>query len=171
MAKEKRKMRIQCANKIKKMYINSVFRGKVKSLFSMVAIFKGHLHWLVERVREKIMARNCKKVQKAVKAFLLERRMQKYREAGTKAVTRLSAFYRMNKQRRKFLKIRSQAIAVQANIRFFLSMAAFIRLKHCREVAYHLFEQGWLKVENAKASMIQKHWKGYQVRRRYKKIM
>jgi hypothetical protein len=48
MAKEKRKMRIQCTNKIKKMYINSVFRGKVKEMFKTVAIFKGYMTLMVE---------------------------------------------------------------------------------------------------------------------------
>ena len=49
----------------------------------------------------------------------------------------------MRKQRRKFLKIKGDATKLQANIRFFLGMAAFIRLRHCREVAYHLFEESW----------------------------
>jgi hypothetical protein len=50
-------------------------------------------------------------------------------------------------------------------------MAAFIRLRHCREVAYHLFEQGWHQIENEKARLIQKAYKGYVVRRRYHKVM
>ena len=171
MAKEKRKLRMHSADKIKRMYVNSVFRGKVKEMFKMVAIFKGHLVKMVEEVRMKIMAKNCAKVQKVVKAFLLERRMQKYRIAGTKAVTKLSAFYRMRKQRRKYLKIRNQIIKVQSNLRFFLSMAAFIRFKHCRDIAYNFFEAGWKEVENQKARMIQKHWKGFLVKRRYDKVM
>lgn len=57
----------------------------------------------------------------------MEKRLQKYKEAGTKAVTKIAAYYRMRKQRRKFLKIRAQAIKLQANIRFYLAMAAFIR--------------------------------------------
>ena len=51
MAKEKRKMRIQCANAIKRMYVSSVFRGNVKKLFQRTAIFKGHLLWVVEKIR------------------------------------------------------------------------------------------------------------------------
>ena len=51
MAKEKRKMRIQCANKINKMYTNSVFRGKVKNLFKTVTIFKGFMTLIIEKVR------------------------------------------------------------------------------------------------------------------------
>ena len=97
--------------------------------------------------------------------------MEKYRIAGTKAVTRLSAFWRMRKERKKYLKIRSQAILLQANVRFFLGMAAFIRFKHCREITNNLFEEGWRKIEETKAIMIQKHWKGYVVRRRYKECL
>ena len=71
MAKEKRKMRIQCANSIKRMYVSSVFRGKVKDLFKMNAIFKGHLLWLVEKIREKIFKKKCGKITKAVRSFLM----------------------------------------------------------------------------------------------------
>ena len=66
--------------------------------------------------------------------------MEKYRIAGTKAVTRISAFYRMRKQRRKYLKIKEDAIRLQANMRFFLSMASFIRFKHCRDISSFFFE-------------------------------
>ena len=72
--------------------------------------------------------------------------MEKYKIAGTKAVTRISAFYRMRRERKKFLKVRKDTIRLQANIRFFLSMAAFIRFKHCRQVASEIFEEGWKKI-------------------------
>ena len=97
--------------------------------------------------------------------------MQKYRIAGTKAVTRLTAFYRMRRERRKYLKTKADVIRLQANTRYFLAMAAFIRFKHCRDIAHLFFEQGWRKIEETKAIMIQKHWKGYVVRRRYKKCL
>ena len=129
------------------MYNSSVFRRKVKGLFQMVAIFKGHLLWMVENIRQKILKRKCIKIQKAVKVYLMEKRMEKYRIAGTKAVTRISAFYRMRKQRRKYLKVRNDAIRLQANIRFFLSMAAFMRYKNCKAIADYLFETGWKEIE------------------------
>jgi hypothetical protein len=41
----------------------------------------------------------------------------------------------MKKQRQIFLKIRQQATKIQANIRFFLTMAQYFREKNCRETA------------------------------------
>ncbi len=52
----------------------------------------------------------------------------------------------MRKQRRKFLEIRQNAIKLQANVRFFLTMAAYFRLKNCREAAQAIFEAGWKKI-------------------------
>ena len=127
MAKEKRKMRIQCANKIKHMYRSSVFRGQVSTFFRRIAVLKGCLTNLAAEARAKILNRKCSTVQKYVRRYLLEKRLQKIKEQGTKSVTKIAAFYRMRKQRRKFLDIRAKAIKVQANIRFFLSMAAYFR--------------------------------------------
>jgi hypothetical protein len=78
---------------------------------------------------------------------------------------------RMKKQRRAFLKTREQVIKVQANIRFFLNMAKYFRIKNCQEVAMNIFEKGWVKVQNSKAVYIQKCWKGYTVRRRLRLVM
>jgi hypothetical protein len=77
----------------------------------------------------------------------------------------------MKKQRSAFLKIKEQAIKLQANIRFFLTMAHYIKEKNCREAAIYIFERGWLEVQNRKAVLIQKTWKGYKVRRMFTKIM
>lgn len=171
MAKEKRKMRIQCANKIKRMYVNSVFRGKAKAQFKRVAIMKGYLCQLVGEVRTQIMNTKCSKVQKVVRRYLMEKRLQKIKEQATKSVTRIAAYYRMKKERSKFLDIRRKTIKVQANIRFMLTMAAYFRFKNCREIAYELFEAGWKQIQYHKAVLIQKAWKGYSVRRRFKQVM
>jgi len=47
MAKEKRKMRIQCANKIKRMYISSVFRGQVSKFLNSIKILKTNLKFVI----------------------------------------------------------------------------------------------------------------------------
>lgn len=139
MAKEKRKMRIQCANKIKRMYVSSVFRGKVNTFLKRVAILKGHLCQMITKVRAEILNRKCSKIQSYIRKYLLEKRLQKIKEQGTKSVTRIAAFFKMKKERRKFLETRQKIIKVQANIRFFLAMAAYIREKNCKEIALHIF--------------------------------
>ena len=50
-------------------------------------------------------------------------------------------------------------------------MAAYFRLKNCREVTQYIFERAWKNIEDKKAIMIQKHWKGYKVRIKFKKVM
>jgi hypothetical protein len=59
------------------MYVKHVMRGKAHTLFKRVAIFKGYLVRLVAHVRAKIMNRNCTKVQKSIKKYLLDKRLQK----------------------------------------------------------------------------------------------
>lgn len=171
MAKEKRKMRIQCANKIKRMYVNSVFRSKAKAQFKRVAILKGYLCQLVAEVRTQIMNDKCSKLQKVIRKYLMEKRLQKIKEQATKSVTKIAAYYRMKKERRRFLDIREKTIKIQANIRFMLTMAAYFRFKNCREVAVEVFEAGWRQIQHNKAVLIQKSWKGYTVRRRFHQVM
>ena len=171
MTKEKRKMRIQCTNKIKRMYQCSVFRGKVNRFFKRIAIFKGQLCGLVAQVRMDIMNRNCTKVQIACRKYILEKRLQKIKEQGTKSVTKIAAFFKMKRERRKFLASKSKVIKLQSKVRFFINMASYVKERNCREVANYIFECGWMKVQHRQAIMIQKTWKGYTVRRTFKKVM
>jgi hypothetical protein len=77
----------------------------------------------------------------------------------------------MKKQRAAFLKIKSQVVSIQANIRFFMTMAQYFKEKNCREAAIFIFEEGWKKIQDQKVILIQKRWKGYVVRRKFKSIM
>jgi hypothetical protein len=77
----------------------------------------------------------------------------------------------MKKQRHLFLEIRQKAIKIQANMRFFLTMAQYIKEKNCRDAALFIFECGWKEIQNRKAILIQKTWKGYKVRRMFTKVM
>lgn len=47
MAKEKRKLRIQAVNKIKRAFKSSVFRGQVKQFMKRIKIMKIHLITIV----------------------------------------------------------------------------------------------------------------------------
>jgi hypothetical protein len=70
-------MRIQCANKIKRMYVSSVFRGQVSTFLQSIRVLKKHLLIIVAKIREKIKVRKCIKIQKRIKKYLLEKRLQK----------------------------------------------------------------------------------------------
>lgn len=127
MAKEKRKMRIQCANKIKRMYVSSVFRGQTKKFLFSIKVLKSHLLFTVHKIREKIMIKKCTKIQKYIKKYLLEKRLQKIKEKAEKSVSTINAYLKMKKQRYAFLQIKTKVITVQANIRFFLTMAQYFK--------------------------------------------
>jgi hypothetical protein len=86
-------------------------------------------------------------------------------------VNKIAAVYRMKKQRKIFLELRAKAIKMQANIRYFLTMANYLKYKNCREAALFVFEKGWQKLQDKKAVLIQKHWKGYLTRRKFKVVM
>lgn len=77
----------------------------------------------------------------------------------------------MKKQRYAFLQIKTKVITIQANIRFFLTMAQYLKEKNCREAALYIFEEGWKKIQDQKAVLIQKSWKGYVIRRKFTAIM
>ena len=124
-------MRIQCANKIKHMYEHAKFRTQAKDFIKKIKILKIHLLTFLSMVREKIKNKKCKIIQKRIKKFLLEKRLQKIKEQATKSVTKISSVYKMKIQRRIFLQTRSKAIAIQKNIRFYLSMCNFIKIKNC----------------------------------------
>lgn len=127
LAKEKRKHRIQCANKMKRMYQSAVFRGQVKAFLQSIRIMKLHMFWLVSEVREKILNHKCSRVQFYIKRYLLEKRFQRIKEQATKSVTKISAQWKMYKQRKIYLEIRKKAISLQANVRFFISMGRYLK--------------------------------------------
>ena len=41
----------------------------------------------------------------------------------------------MKKQRKIYLQLRAKAMKIQANIRYFLTMANYIKFKNCRDAA------------------------------------
>lgn len=51
MAKEKRKLRIQAANKIKRAFKSSVLRGQVKDFFKRIKLMKIHLLTILSKIR------------------------------------------------------------------------------------------------------------------------
>jgi hypothetical protein len=125
---------------------------------------------MVSKVREKILVRKVRKIQNVVKKYLLDKRLEKIKEQATKLVNRLHSVIKMKKQRALYLAIRQKIIKVQANIRFFLSMAKYFREKNCRDVAYILLDKAWGVIMNHKAILIQKAWKGFSVRQKYKRV-
>jgi len=106
MAKEKRKMRIQCANKIKRMYVSSVFRRKVTLFLKAVKVLKGHMLALVQDIRMKLMKKKCVKIQRYIRKYLLDKRLQKIKAQAEKSVTKIASVLKMKKQRAIFLKIK-----------------------------------------------------------------
>jgi hypothetical protein len=85
------------------MYVSSVFRGQVKTFLGSIRILKKHMLAIVAKVREKIKIRKCIKIQKRIKKYLLEKRLQKIKEQATRSVSKISAYYKMKKQRNIFL--------------------------------------------------------------------
>ena len=85
------------------MYKNAVFRGKVTVFNSRIALLKKDMLTLLKSVRQKLFLKKIIKVQSSVRKYIMNIRFEKIKEEATKSVTKISAFYRMKKQRRKFL--------------------------------------------------------------------
>ena len=106
-----------------------------------------------------------------MRRYLLEKRFQRIKEQATKSVTKIGATWKMYKQRKIYLRIRQNIIKIQAHARFFTSMGKFFKLQKCREAALHIFERTWREIEHKCATKIQKTWKGFVVRREFRKVM
>ena len=132
-------MRHQCAIKLQTMWIKHKTREKVFNSLKRFSIFKGYLVQFVEKIRAKILNKKCSMIQTNIRKFLLDKRLQKIKQAATNSVSKIAANYRMIKQRAIFKKIKENTIKIQKNIRFYLSMAAYFRLKNCRQTTQIIF--------------------------------
>lgn len=116
------------------MYKSSVFRGQVKTFLSKIYVLKVQMKSLVEKIREKIKIKKIIKVQKAINKFLFQKRLEKIKQQATKSVNTITSIYKMRKQRKIYLETKKKILKIQSNIRFFLKMGHFIRLKFCETV-------------------------------------
>ena len=77
----------------------------------------------------------------------------------------------MKKCRMAFLKIKRNAIKIQANIRFFLTMSQYFKQKNCREVVLEILQGSWNVISHKKVILIQALWRGFITRKKYKKVL
>ncbi len=168
MIKEKKRLRISVANRLKTVYTNAVFRTKVKTFLKSIKILKTHMKLLAFDVKDKILNNKVLKIQNVVKKFLWQRRLEKIKEEATKSVTKIAAFWRMKRQRRIYLQSKQQILSIQSNVRLFLTMGRILRHRYCFKMVKEFFERAWKVVENNKAILIQKVWKGCLIRRQFR---
>lgn len=64
-------MRIQYANKIKRMYKCAVFRQQVKTFLNTIKILKRNMFYLVDKIRHRILNKKANLIQKYIKKYLL----------------------------------------------------------------------------------------------------
>lgn len=77
----------------------------------------------------------------------------------------------MKMQRKKYLKIRQEIRQIQSNVRLYLTMGKIFRHRYCQKLVVGLFETCWRVLQEKKAILIQKVWKGYMVRKRFKQAI
>lgn len=77
------------------------------------------------------MVKKAVRIQNMIKKYLWQKRLEKIKEKAEKSVTMISNWIKMMKQRRTYLEIRANIIRLQANCRFQISTAAFLRQKQC----------------------------------------
>lgn len=74
ITKEKRKWRINAANRFKIMFRNAVFRTKTTIFLRSLNVLKRHLKLLAGDIKEKITNDKVTKIQNVVKKFLWQKR-------------------------------------------------------------------------------------------------
>lgn len=77
LTKDKRRLRIQKANRIKQMYRNAIFRVKVKVFMRKLAFMKDKLRGVVSNIREAIKVKKVLKIQSSVREYLWQMRWKK----------------------------------------------------------------------------------------------
>lgn len=97
--------------------------------------------------------------------------MIKIKEQAEKSLIKIIAYLRMKKCRMAFLKIKQNAIKIQANIRFFLTMSQYFKQKNCRDVVLEILQESWNTISHKKAIIIQGLYRGYITRKKYKKVL
>lgn len=171
LTKEKRRMRVQVANRVKVMYRNALFRVQVRAFTHRIGVLKDSMHRVVRKCRESILNKKVLRVQNVIRKYLWHLRLERIKEEATKSVTKISSYLKMKKQRKAYLERRRNIIRLQNNIRTFLSMRYFYKEKVCFSIVSGVLASCWDIVENKKALLIQRTWKGCKVRRQFREIL
>lgn len=66
------------------------------------------------------------------------------------------------------MKTKEHIREIQSNVRLFLTMGKILRERQCRRWVIGVFEKGWETIERKKAILIQKLWKGFSVRKKFR---
>ena len=122
---------------------------------------------LLKNVRQTIFNKKIVKIQNSVRKYLLQIRLEKIKEEGTKSVTKISAFYKMKKQRRLFLQTKAKAVRLQANFRAYIAMGKYFKEKYVRNIVKGFYERAWKVIEEKSAALIQRTYRGYKVRKTF----
>ena len=128
------------------------------------------LSTLVEN-RVAIQKKKVKKIQNVIKKYLWAVRYEKNKEVMNLAAWKIMSFLRMRKQRRAFLMLRQKIKKLQTNIRTFLLIKKVYKEKLCRSLLSSYLNDAWDKIINQKALIIQRNYKGYQIRRKFREII
>ena len=164
LAKEKRRQRISIVNKIKMAYKRGKFRQAVNLFFRSLSLFKLKAQQFKQVLSERLRLKRIVKVQRKVKQYLIDTRFKKIEEQATKSAYVIGKTWRMVLQRRKYLKIKQQAVHLQACVRMYLTTVKFYKQKMFKQIILELFEKAWRQVEHRKAIEIQRHVRGWLTR-------
>lgn len=75
--KEKKRLRIQVANRIKNMYQTAIFRGQVRKYLESIRVMKFYLSDFTKRVKFSILEKKVRKIQNTIKKYLWHSRLEK----------------------------------------------------------------------------------------------
>lgn len=152
------------ANRVKLAFRRGKFRQSANLFFRSLSLFKQKIQQFKRVITEKLRLKQIVKVQRTVKQYLIDTRFKKIREQATKSAYIIGKNWRMVVQRRKYLKMRQEAIHLQACVRMYLTTVKFYKQKFIKQIILDLQEKGWREIQNKKAIEIQRHVRGWLTR-------
>ena len=85
------------------------------------------MHEIVKRVRDAIRTKRVLKIQNSIREYLWQLRWKRIKEAATKSVTIISAYWKMRKLRKHYKELRNKIVTFQSVIRAFSAMRGFYK--------------------------------------------
>ena len=134
-------------------------------------ILKTHMQNYLKHVQEAILKKKVVKVQRAVRKFILQNMYKKNEAIYEKSAVIIGTWWRKVRARKIFHKKRQQAVMLQSNVRRFLSLSKFAKVRLISSMFNHILDESWEKIQDEKATLIKKTYKGWLTRVRFKDLI
>ena len=167
-AKEKRRLRVSTANRLKTAFKKHKFREAVSKFLCAIRVMKTYMVLLKERVSHELKVKRAIQVQRAVKKYLIQNRMKKIEAMASKSILVICRWWRMMYYRKKFLEKKLQILKVQSHVRKYLDVIKVYKHRLIRNEINGIINNAWTSIETKYVTIISKIYRGFKTRKIFK---